>query len=160
MTWRQIAAELGRSIGWCHGRFYELLSRIEPPEIEQMRAEENFKLDEREQRALVVYGAAMTGTPLRHNGSIVYEERDGEPYAVMERRLDSAIAALREMDRVGLARMKLNGLAAPIKVIIEEVGTPAAEMATALDAYLQGLDDATAGYRGDVAGAAPAGSDS
>lgn len=151
LSWRQVGERVNISFSSARQRFYRRMAKVTPAEVSEMRVEENFKLDEREQRALSVFAQAMIGKPIRYQGTIVYELRDGETHAVMERDLDGALGALRELDRAARARYKLNGLEAPIKLLIEDLGSPASEMAAALDAYLQGLNDGAVGDRADVA---------
>jgi hypothetical protein len=145
LPWRDVAVEVGMaSFSACRRRFYRRMAAVEPAEIVAMRAEENAKLDDREQRLRLVFGAAMAGQPIRYKGEPVFMvDRNGERQPVMERDLVAAVAALRAEDAVARARYKLNGLEAP--TVVHVTGTGAVdEIEAAVVAYNLGRIDATA----------------
>jgi len=120
MTWREVGNEVGMSFSQARARFYKRMEYITPAEVEEMRAEENGKLDEQERHLLLVMAQAR-----------------------QEGQYTAAVAALNGLERVAGRRAKLNGLDQPIRHEVSITGEEArAEIDATLDAYLLGVTDA------------------
>jgi hypothetical protein len=117
------------------------MAQVEPAEIHAMREEENHKLDDRENRARMVFAVAWQGVPLLVRGEpVVTQTADGRFIAAIDRDLRTALAALDAEGRVASLRAKLNGLEAPLKVEFDSVN-PADEIEAAVAAYTLGRAD-------------------
>ena len=144
MSWRQVGREVNMSFSAARKRFYRRMAAVEVPEIQAMRQEENEKLDDREERARLVWRYAMAGTPVQVDGRPLHHERnDGTLIAVIDHDLRAALAALNAEATVAAQRARLNGLEAPIKLEISDYD-PTDEIEAALMAYNQGRADAQA----------------
>lgn len=138
-TWQQIADEVGYADpGTACRAVKEYLSKYPSPDVEELRAIENQKLDRLEQAALAILerfhvtvsqGRVMQvpKKPLEFlrdpdTGEIVHNQKTGFPLYVMEDLRDDGPEnhAIQTLLRVMDRRAKLNGLDAPVRVQVDD----------------------------------------
>lgn len=120
-TWREVGEAVGLSFTTCRQRFYKCMERVTPAEVEDMRTEENMRLDDIERK--LVQAAELAG-----------EAGD----------FNNLLKAIKEVHAVHRSRSQLNGLPMPVRaeinVTFDELNSRVDE---ALNAYLQGAADAS-----------------
>jgi hypothetical protein len=139
LSWRAVGQELNLSHVSCQQRFYKRLRAVTPAEVSVMRAEENLKADEREQLARAVFNAAMTPRVITPADPLLGTEA---VFAAPD--YTSALNAIKTLEATARSRYKLNGLEVPVLHRIRIEDNAANEIESAISAYLQGRDDATA----------------